>query len=55
MQDREYNKQGQRHGYWEQYSSDKLRYIKRNYVNGINLGFEERKTTNDHIFKYYAR
>jgi hypothetical protein len=56
MQDRGgYNEKGQRHGYWEQYSSNKICYIKRNYINGDELGFEERKTSNGHIFKYYAR
>jgi hypothetical protein len=35
-----HNAQGRRQGYWEVYSSDKLRYFKRNYVNGVRLGLE---------------
>ena len=56
MQDKqEYNEQGNRHGYWEVYSSDKLRYFKRNYVNGVRLGIEENKSSNALILIYNAR
>ena len=51
----QHNEQGLRQGYWEVYSSDKLRYFKRNYVNGVRLGLEENKTSNALIFTYYAR
>jgi hypothetical protein len=50
-----YNERGQRNGYWEQYSSDKLRYFKRNYVNGVILGLEEIKSSNPLILIYNAR
>jgi hypothetical protein len=50
-----YNEQGNRHGYWEVYSSDKLRYFKRNYVNGVILGLEEIKSSNPLILIYNAR
>ena len=56
MRDKEpYNEQGNRHGYWEVYSSDKLRYFKRNYVNGVRLGIEENKSSNALILIYNAR
>ena len=56
MQDKQpYNEQGQRNGRWEVYSSDKVRYFKRNYVNGIRIGLEENQSCKHLIFTYYAR
>jgi hypothetical protein len=56
MQDKQpYNEKGQRHGYWEVYSTNKLLYCKRNYVNDVRLGLEEIKHSNYLIFIYHAR
>jgi hypothetical protein len=49
------NEKYQPHGHWEVYSSDKLYYFKRNYVNGVRLGLEENKSSNTLILTYYAK
>lgn len=56
MRDKQsYNEKRERHGFWHIRSSDKIRYYKRNYVNGVRLGLEENNSSNALIITYYAR
>ncbi len=56
MRDKQsYNEKRERHGFWHIRSSDKIRYYKRNYVNGVRLGLEENNSSNALIVIYYAR
>jgi hypothetical protein len=35
------NKQGERHGYWEKYRTNKTLWYKSNYINGVWYGYFE--------------
>ena len=52
-----YNEQGQAHGYWEIYNDNGTLWIKTNYINGFEFGYEQFQWTNGYEdeYRYYAR
>ena len=52
-----YNEQGQSHGYWEIYNDNGTLWIKTNYINGFEFGYEQFQWTNGYEdeYRYYAR
>jgi antitoxin component YwqK of YwqJK toxin-antitoxin module len=59
MQDKtnQYNQQGQRHGYWEDYYRDGTVYYRKNYINNKICGLYEYTYFTDRTIKkeYHAR
>jgi len=51
------NNKERKHGYWEMYWSNGMLFYKCNYVNGLELGFDETYQLNGTInyIAYYAR
>ena len=45
----QFNKNGDRHGYWEKYYNDKL-YYKGNYINGTSIGYWENYHLNGDLY-----